>query len=404
MKNCIAPLPSPRRWTAWLSLTLFLVLMAVQAAVPFKEDKLREMDAVIEKAIAEKKCPGGVLWLEHDGTVYRKVYGRRAVEPSAEAMTEDTIFDLASLTKVCATTPALMLLLERGQVKLDEPVKTYLSEFARKGKDQVTIRHLMTHTSGLPPGIGGSGWSGQKGAIATACDCSLRNPPGKTFVYSDINFFVLGEVIQRVTGRKLEEFTRNEIYLPLQMQETSYLPPAAWLRRIAPTQPDEQGKMLRGAVHDPTARRMGGVAGHAGLFSTAADLARYARLYLGNGEVNGTRLFQPDTVRLATTVQSPEGGSARRGLGWDIDSPYAGPRGDRFPIGSYGHTGWTGTSLWIDPFSRTILIFLCNRNHPNGDGNVVGLRRQLGTLAAEAITDFDFTNVPGALKALPKSP
>jgi CubicO group peptidase (beta-lactamase class C family) len=149
---------------------------------------------------------------------------------------------------------------------------------------------------------------------------------------------------------------------------------------------------LRGTVHDPTARQMGGVAGHAGLFSTASDLARYARMLVNLGELDGVRVFQPETVRLMTSVQTPEALSARRGLGWDIDTGYSGPRGGRFPIGSYGHTGWTGTSLWIDPFSRTFVIFLSNRNHPTEAGNVLALRRQLGTLAAEAVRGFDFAN------------
>ena len=368
-------------------------------AAPFRPEKLAEMDTAINDAIADRKCPGGVLWLEHRGVVYHKAYGKRALVPSVEDMTEDTIFDAASLTKVIATTPAVMLLVERGQVKLDAPVMTYIPEFTGDGRDAITVRELMTHTSGLPPDIETkSDWQGEATAIQKACAAKLMATPGTVERYSDINFFMLGEIVQRVSGLPLEKFVKREIYKPLHMVDTGYLPPASKMRRIAPTEV-VNGRPWRGEVHDPTARHMGGVAGHAGLFITAADVARYARMLLNDGTLDGVRIFKPETVRLMTSVQTPPAISGRRGLGWDIDSPYSGPRGRLFPIGSYGHTGWTGGSLWIDPFSQTFVIFLSNRNHPDESGNVLPLRRKLGTLAAEAITDFDFTNVPGALPA-----
>jgi uncharacterized protein YbbC (DUF1343 family) len=199
-----------------------------------------------------------------------------------------------------------------------------------------------------------------------------------------------------VTGQRLDTLVEKELYRPLGMTDTGFLPPHRKLSRIAPTE-KIHGSVLRGTVHDPTAQRMGGVAGHAGLFTTAADLARYARMMLGHGELNGVRLFKPETVKLMTRVQTPPGVPDRRGLGWDIDSPYAGPRGDLFPVGSYGHTGWTGGSVWIDPFSKSFVLFLSNRNHPTEDGSVATLRKELATLAAAAIRDFSFTNVPGAL-------
>jgi uncharacterized protein YbbC (DUF1343 family)/CubicO group peptidase (beta-lactamase class C family) len=357
------------------------------------------MDSAINQAIAEKKCPGGVLWLEHRGQSYHKAYGHRALVPAQEPMTEDTIFDAASLTKVIATTPAIMLLIERGQVGLDERVQTYIPEFKGDGKEHITVRQLLTHTSGLRPDIEtGRDWHGQEGAIRKACGEKLQNPPGTVFVYSDINFFLLGEIVQRVTQMPLEEFVTLEVYEPLGMRDTGFLPPTSKLPRIAPTE-EVQGKPWRGVVHDPTARQMGGVAGHAGLFTTAADLARYARMLLNHGTLEGVCLFKPETVDLMTSVQSPGAVAARRGLGWDIDSPYAGPRGELFPRGSYGHTGWTGTSLWVDPFSETFVIFLSNRNHPDESGNVIALRRKLGTLAAQAISDYDFQHVAGALAA-----
>jgi uncharacterized protein YbbC (DUF1343 family)/CubicO group peptidase (beta-lactamase class C family) len=356
---------------------------SVQAA--FYPDKLAEMDAAIKQAIAAKKCPGGVLWLEHRGTVYHKAYGNRALVPEAEPMTENTIFDAASLTKVVACTPAVMLLVEREQIKLDDPVSTYIPEFKGDGKENITVRQLMLHISGLRGDIETkTDWHGQQTAIQKACAEKLTSPPGTAFRYSDINFFLLGEIVQRVTHTPLEVFVWREIYQPLKMRDTGYLPPKSKLKRIAPTEVVD-GTPFRGVVHDPTARHMGGVAGHAGLFFTAPDLARYARMLLNEGALDGVRIFKPETVRLMTSIQSPPSITARRGLGWDIDTGYSGPRGEVFSVGSYGHTGWTGTSLWIDPASQTFVIFLSNRNHPTESGNVGMLRARLGTLAAESL-------------------
>ena len=363
----------------------------------FYPAKLAEMDAAVQEAIADKKCPGGVLWLEHENAIYHKAYGSRALVPAPEPMSLDTIFDAASLTKVVACTPAIMLLVERGQISLDAPVQKYLPEFTGGGKEAITVRHLLTHTSGLRPGIETrSDWTGRKAALQKASEEKVQTAPGTAFRYSDINFIVLGAVVERVSRKPLEDFVASEIYGPLKMRDTAYLPPESKRSRIAPTEV-VNGTPYRGVVHDPTARKMGGVAGHAGLFTTAADLARYARMLLNLGELDGVRLFKPDTVRLMTSVQTAPAVTARRGLGWDIDSSYSGPRGRLFPLGSYGHTGWTGTSLWIDPFSRTFVIFLSNRNHPSEEGSVLALRARLGTLAAEAIKDFNFASVPGAL-------
>jgi uncharacterized protein YbbC (DUF1343 family)/CubicO group peptidase (beta-lactamase class C family) len=290
-----------------------------------------------------------------------------------------------------------MLLLERGQLKLDDPVRTHLPDFRGEGTAAITVRHLLTHTSGLRPGLPAAPpWSGYEAGIARACVEAATNTPGTVFRYSDINFILLGEIVQRVSQRRLDEFVTAEIHAPLRMRDTGYLPASNQLARIAPTEQTTNG-MLRGVVHDPTARRMGGVAGHAGLFTTAADLARFARMMLNEGELDGIRIFRPETVRLMSSAQSPESVLSRRGLGWDIDSPYSRPRGAVFPRGSYGHTGWTGTTLWIDPFSKTFFIFLSNRVHPDGKGNVLALYSTLGTLAAKAVEGFDFNRVQGAL-------
>ena len=380
-----------------LAMLLSLALPARSAAPSFKPSRLAEMDAAITNAIAEKNIPGAVLWVERQGLTYHKTFGRRALVPSSEPMGEDTIFDAASLTKVLATAPAVMMLIERGQLKLDDTVRAHLAEFRGEGTEGITIRHLLTHTSGLRPGLPAlPEWSGYAAGIALACVENATNAPGTVFRYSDINFILLGEIVQRISQRRLNEFVAAELYAPLRMRDTGFLPPPNQLARIAPTEQTTNG-MLRGVVHDPTARRLGGVAGHAGLFTTAADLARYARMLLNNGELDGVRLLKPETVKLMTSVQSPEGVLSRRGLGWDIDSPYSRPRGTVFPRGSFGHTGWTGTALWIDPFSKTFWVLLSNRVHPDGKGNVLLLYSTLGTLAAKAVDGFDFSQVQGAL-------
>jgi uncharacterized protein YbbC (DUF1343 family)/CubicO group peptidase (beta-lactamase class C family) len=326
------------------------------------------IDAAIEQAIAAGKLPGGVIWIEHDGKVlHHRAYGHRALEPKREAMTKDTIFDAASLTKVVATAPSIWLLIERGKVGLDTPAKVYLPEIQ---SDAVTIRHLLTHTSGLRPNVDlREEWRGYDEGLRRALAETPRNRPGAVFRYSDINYTLLGEIVRRVSGEPLDAFARKNIFEPLGMRDTRFIPPKS--SRIAPT---ENG--LRGDVHDPTSRRMGGVAGQAGLFTTAADLAKFARAILAGD-------FFP---RQMTEVVSPPEVSIRRAGGFDIDSHYARPRGEHFPIGtSFGHTGWTGGFIWIDPGSKSFYIFLSNRVHPDGKGSVVALQKELGTLVALAI-------------------
>ena len=350
-----------------------------------RPDKIAAIDTAILSAIASNRCPGGVFWLEHPGSLYVRPYGNQAVEPAVEPTTTGTVYDAASLTKVLATTPAVMKLVEQGLLDPEAPVVRYLSDFAAEGKGNITVRHLLTHTSGLRPGLGAGNWTGTAEAIRRACAEKPTQPPGTRFVYSDINFIVLGNLVERVSGTPLNLYCEREFYRPLGMRDTGYLPlPKIPLSRIAPTERQADGHVLRGVVHDPTARKMGGVAGHAGLFTTAEDVARFCRMMLNEGALGRTRVFKQETVRQMIAVQSPDG-LPKRGFGWDIDSPYAGPRGNRFPIGSYGHSGWTGTSFWIDPASQTFVIFLSNRNHPTEEGNVIPLRRQLGTLAAEAV-------------------
>ena len=330
-------------------------------------------------------------------------WGGKAVEPSPEPMTPDTIFDLASLTKVVATAPSVALLAQSGALSLDDPVARHIPGFGSRDREPVRIVHLLTHTSGLPPGLPlADGWEGVQAAVELACAQEPEAEPGARFRYSDINFILLGEVVRRVSGQSLDRFARERIFGPLGMSDTGFLPPEGLRGRIAPTTRDGGGSgFLRGRVHDPTARRMGGVAGHAGLFSTASDLAAFARMLLAGGRHRGAAVLEEETVALMSGNRLPGSMDVERGLGWDIESPYSGPRGSLFSRSSYGHTGWTGTSLWIDPGTDTFVIFLSNRNHPTEEGSVLALRRALGTLAAEAIASHPF---PGSLPPAPWGP
>ncbi len=340
-----------------------------------------QLDAAIDQAVREDRIPGAVLIVGHNGeVVHRKGYGRRAVVPQIEAMTADTIFDCASLTKVIATTSSLMKLFEQGKLRLDERVTEYLPEF-QGGKSGITIRNLMTHFSGMRPDLDlKPAWSGYETGIRMALIEKPTTPPGTRFVYSDINFILLGEIVRRLSGEPLDVFARRNIFEPLGMNDTMFLPPASLRDRIAPTETP-----LRGVVHDPTARFMGGVAGHAGLFSTADDLSRFCEMMLGRGTRQGARIFSPVTVEKFTTPQSPLDQPILRGLGWDIDSPFSSNRGELFPIGSYGHTGFTGTSVWIDPYSQSYVILLTNSVHPAHRPPISSLRRRVATIAAAAL-------------------
>jgi uncharacterized protein YbbC (DUF1343 family)/CubicO group peptidase (beta-lactamase class C family) len=345
------------------------------------------LDAQMQQAIKDGLIPGGVVLVGHDSKiVHLKAYGQRALVPSREAMTTDTIFDLASLTKVVATTPAIMKLFEQGKIRMIDPVTVYLPEF-QGGKSEITVRDLLTHFSGLRPDLDlEPKWSGYETGIRKALIDKPTYPPGERFVYSDINFELLGEIVRRVSGETLDKFVREQIYEPLGMRDTMYLPPASVRPRIAPTEVDATtGQPWRGVVHDPTSRYMGGVAGHAGVFSTASDLARYCEMLLGMGERAGVRIFAPATVQKFTEAATPPDQPVLRSPGWDIDSSYSSARGELFPIGSYGHLGFTGTSIWIDPASRTYVILLTNYIHPKSGKNLSPLRRSISTIAAAAL-------------------
>ena len=346
-----------------------------------------DVDTLIQNAIGEHRLPGAVVLVGHDGRiVYEKAYGDRAIEPQVEAMTEDTIFDCASLTKVVATTSSLMCLYDQGKFRLNDPIVEYIPEF-QGGKSAITIRELMTHFSGLRPDVPlHPKWKGYETGIHLACTDPPKTAPGKEHVYSDINFELLGELVHRLSGELVSDYSREHVFLPLGMKDTMYNPPKSLLPRIAPTEiSEETGIPLRGIVHDPTARYMDGVAGHAGVFSTAGDLARFAEMMLHQGELDGHRIISRATVKKFTEPQTPPNQPILRGLGWDIDSPYSSNRGELFPIGSYGHTGFTGTSIWIDPYSKSYVILLANSVHPHGGKSIVGLRAKVATAVAAGL-------------------
>jgi uncharacterized protein YbbC (DUF1343 family)/CubicO group peptidase (beta-lactamase class C family) len=349
--------------------------------------RLGAVDSIIQQAIADGNIPGAVLVVGHNGVVaYRKAYGSRALEPRREPMTLDTVFDLASLTKVIATTTAVMQLVEQGKVRMNDPVAKYLPDFAQNGKEDITVRQLLTHYSGLEPDLDlKTPWEGKETAYRMAFAETPAQAPGSSFTYSDINFIVLGALVEKVSGETLDAYTARHIFAPLKMTRTRFLPPVArragWIDKIAPTQYDENEHMLRGVVHDPTARRLGGVAGHAGLFSTGDDLAKFAQALL-NG---GGPILSAVAVEKMTSPEQPPAAPVLRGFGWDIDSPFSSNRGDLLPVGSFGHTGFTGTSVWIDPTTQTYIILLTNAVHPRGKGNAIALRSKVATEVAAAL-------------------
>jgi CubicO group peptidase (beta-lactamase class C family) len=365
---------------------------AAAQSSPFSADKLAALDSAIEAAIREKKIPGGVLWIEQLGSEpYKRAYGNRTVVPEVETMTMDTIFDAASLSKIIVTSTAVMQLVEAGKLSVEDAVAKHIPAFGAHGKEAITVRHLLTHMSGLRPSLPEPyGWQGHAGAVQAACAEELLNPIGEKFVYSDIGFIMLGELIRVLSGEALEMYAQKHIFQPLKMIESTYLPSAAVLSRIAPcdaVSPSTPLSMLRGLVHDPTARTMGGVAGHAGVFTTMEELARFCRAILRGGDLDGERVLSAASVSAMLQPQNAPSSDAR-GFGWDVDTSFSGPRGSHFPAGrSAGHTGWTGGSVWLVPEEQLMFLFLSNRLHPDGPdvGDAKELRKQIGTLVAEAI-------------------
>jgi len=392
--------------------------VALPQTVGMNAAKLNQIDALVEADIAAKKLPGAVVLVGHKGkVVFRKAYGNRSLVPTVEKMTVDTIFDLASLTKPIATATSIMILIEQGKLRLSDTVGMYIPDIDDANAKKVTIQQLLTHTSGYAPDFDlKEKWTGRDGMLAALKKEKLRTPPGTKFVYSDIGFIVLGEIIERVTNVSVGESIYYKYQIDLGLQDTAFRPidyPKAqatpkrfgYANRglVAPTEniagqlsylgskydgDDVGGKeILRGQVHDPTSFRMNGLAGHAGLFSTADDVARYCQMLLNGGTLDGKRVMSEQTVaKMTAPVVVSESGDAR-GLGWDINTSFSSNRGELFPLGSFGHTGFTGTGVWIDRVSGTFVVFLSNRVHPDGKGDVGPLRAKVATLVASAVED-----------------
>lgn len=382
--------------------------VVIPPAAGIRNNLLNQISLIVEKSIAGGKYPGAVILAGHRGQIiYQGVFGNRRIAPSAAPMQLDTIFDIASLTKVIATTPAIMQLIEQGKLALDTPAAYYWPAFAKHGKSTVTIRELLTHTSGLPADLPGPKnqenlitypWHGQQAAYNEIERTELINLPGKKVVYSDINFLVLGYLVELISGENLNQYTQNHIFKPLEMINTFFSPPTKLQDKIAPTQ-IINNHLRWGEVHDPTAYAMGGIAGHAGLFSNARDLSIYAQTLLNNGQLahqakQANYLLGPLTILKMTTPQTPKEITDVRGLGWDIDSTYSN-RGILFPSPSYGHTGWTGTSIWIDPVTQTWVIILTSRTHPTpaNENTIPADRQTIANIVAASITDTPVINV-----------
>jgi CubicO group peptidase (beta-lactamase class C family) len=380
------------------------VFIAEQSGV--RPEILSHIAPLVEEAIASGDYPGAVILVGHrNHIVYRGVFGNRRIEPNVAPMRFNTLFDIASLTKVLATTPAIMQLVERGQLDLDVPVAGYWPAFGKNGKSRITARELLTHTSGLPADLPdpGSQMLGENATLEQIEQIRLAHSPGTKFVYSDINFIALGYLVKIITDESIQHYTETHIFMPLGLKDTHYLPAASLRDRIAPTE-YIRGQLRWGDVNDPTTYAMGGVSGAAGIFSDASDLGVYAQCMLNGGRLSATAkkkshvsstryLLSPLTILKMTSVQTPLNFSEERGFGWDISSSYAN-RGILFPAHSFGHTGWTGTSLWIDPVTQTWLVILTSRTHPRPAhiNQLIEDRRIIANIVSASIRDINVYN------------
>lgn len=350
---------------------------------------MAKINHVVLTAIDNGQISGAVVLVGQAGYIlFEKAYGHRCLKPQPKPMTLGTQFDLASLTKVVATTPAVLKLVQDGEIMLDDPVSKYLPDFGRRGKKGITVRQVLTHYSGLAPFFHlktktpGATFS----VIKKIYHSNLSAKPGTQFVYSDLGFILLGKLIEVVSGERLDQFVHTQVFSPLKMTKTEFNPIANDHHNIAPTEKQTDGVFLKGQVHDPLASIMGGVAGHAGLFSNAHDLSRYCRMLLNNGSLEKNSVLLPHMVQQMVSPQSPPSKPDVRGLGWDIQSRYSSAKGAYFSPHSFGHTGFTGTSLWLDPAIQAYLIVLTSRLYPDGRGDVRDLRKKIATIVGDALS------------------
>jgi uncharacterized protein YbbC (DUF1343 family) len=367
----------------------FAITTSPPEAVGLNPAKLAEIDQAVTDAIERGELPGAVVVVLREGKqAYRKAIGARRLVPDRQPMTLDTPFDVASLTKPIATAMSILCLVDDGKLQLSDSAAQVIPEFAQNGKAAITIEQLLLHTSGLEADNPLTDYSGKPDEImARIYALKPIAPPGSRFIYSDVGYIVLGEIVSRLSGRPLNTFARERVFAPLGMTHTTFQLDAD--RAKAAPLDRRDGEIIQGVVHDPRAFRLGGVAGHAGLFSTADDLALFAQMLLDEGESRSRRVFSRDLIRAMTRPREVPGG--RRALGWDVDTRFSAHRGKRFSKQGLGHTGFTGASIWVDPPSRMAVIFLSNRLHPDGKGNVQRLRGIVATIAAESIARPPFS-------------
>lgn len=363
-----------------------MISLCSQYAIAQKRADFKPLDEIIEAAIAAGKCPNAdIIVGRRDEILYQQQYGNAWVKPERKPLLMGQIFDLASLTKPVATATSIMILHERGKLNIHDPVAKYIPTFAMNGKESVTIEQCLLHIGGFIPDNPMSDYAdGGPMAIERIKAAPLKYKTGEDFRYSDVGYIVLGEVVKMVDGRPLDQFAKDEIFTPLMMLRTSYNTPFELL--AVPTE-SIKGNYLAGKVHDPRAAAMGGVAGHAGLFSTTQDLARYCQMLLNGGEIKGgKRILKPETVAEMTKPRPAGKDGVLRTYGFDCVSSYDSPRGNLFPKGtSFGHTGFTGGSIWIDPESGVYVVLLTSRLHPDGKGDVKQLRSDVATKVAEIV-------------------
>lgn len=355
-----APRPSPRP------------ALATPTEVGMSERLIPSLDSILEAAIADRASPGAAIAVGRSGRIVAiKGYGRTDWAQGAPAVTDSTLYDLASLTKVVATTTAAMILEEEGRLDLDRPVAQYLPGFNAPDKAAITPRMLLAHNSGMNAyHVLYREAKGREEYLKAINARPLAHPPGTHFEYIDWNLIVLQLVVERVTGEPLDAFLRKRVWEPLGMRDTQFNPPESLRPRIAPTEVQAfRGGQVWGVVHDENAWSLGGVAGHAGLFSSARDLAVFAAMMLNGGDYRGVRILRPETISRWTRRQNPE--SSSRALGWD--TPYPGSSAGRyFSPTSFGHTGFTGTSIWMDPVNGVSVVLLTNRINPTRDNPKLG--------------------------------
>lgn len=354
------------------------------SAVEMDADRLAIIDDVVAEGLSRGRMPGCVVLVGRMGTVvYHKAFGFRQIVPDNQTMEPDTVFDMASLTKPVVTATCIMHLVEQGKVNLEAPVSAYLPAFGENGKDKITVRQLLTHTGGLIPDNSIKDYAeGPEQAFEKINKLGTYVEPGSKFVYTDVGFIVLARIVQKVSGKNVHEYSQERIFRPLGMSATGYLPNERLREKAAVTQ-ERDGQPMRGEVHDPRAFALGGIAGHAGLFSTAPDLAKYAQMMINGGRLNNVTVLRPETVALMTAPVEVSAGL--RTLGWDMRSTYSSNRGDLMSKAAFGHGGFTGTAMWIDPVQKLFVIFLSNRVHPDGKGSVNSLAGRIATIAAAAI-------------------